>query len=361
MQYLEDHDWAIPLLGFLGLCLAALFANFVVKVILLKILDQVIVRTPFGRNEAIRDNRVIHRLANVMPALVMSVGVSAIPDLPEAIVSIVKNVSNSFTVLVIALSISAFLNVVDRIYHGRADARLRPIKSYLQVMKIAMFVIAGILMVATIIDRSPVILLSGLGAMAAVLILVFQDTLLSLVASIQISATDMVRVGDWIEMPHMNADGDVIEIALHTVKVRNFDKTITTIPIRKMVTDNFKNWRGMQESGGRRIKRSLFLDQNSIGFLSVDQVASLQKIGVIEDYLGEKLKDVRNCRPHRTGRQQGSDAQKLNADPNSIGRISQRLKIAAGCMPVLSSAVFISFRKLLKNGTSSSICSWVVS
>jgi miniconductance mechanosensitive channel len=147
-------------------------------------------------------------------------------------------------------------------------------------------------MIATLIDRSPVILLSGLGAMAAVLILVFQDTLLSLVAGIQISSTDMVRVGDWIEMPGLNADGDVIEIALHTVKVQNFDKTITTVPIRKLVTDPFKNWRGMQESGGRRIKRALHLDQNSIRFLPPKELARLGAVGLLSDYLENKCDEL---------------------------------------------------------------------
>src|SRR5690606_34847378 len=133
------------------------------------------------------------------------------------------------------------LNVADTLYHRKPQSRLRPIRGYIQVAKIAIYIIAALLIIATLIDRSPLILLSGLGAMAAVLILVFQDTLLSLVAGIQISSTDMVRVGDWIEMPALNADGDVIEIALHTVRVQNWDKTITTIPIRKLVTESFKN------------------------------------------------------------------------------------------------------------------------
>jgi miniconductance mechanosensitive channel len=206
--------------------------------------------------------------------------------------TIVTNVANAVVILVVALTISAFLKLVDDLYHRREDAHLRPIKSYLQVVKIAIFIVAVILMGATVIDKSPVILLSGLGAMAAVLILVFQDTLLSLVASIQINASGMVRVGDWIEMPQMNADGAVIEIALHTVRVQNWDKTITAIPIRKLVTDNFKNWRGMQESGGRRIKRSIFLDQNSIRFLSDDETARLALIDLLSAYLKEKQQEI---------------------------------------------------------------------
>lgn len=163
------------------------------------------------------------------------------PNLPAFIVVVVRYVSSAFMILTVAMAIGAALNIVDTLYHRRPDARLKPIKGYVQVVKIAIYVIAALLMIATLIDRSPLILLSGLGALAAVLILVFQDTLLSLVAGIQISSTDMVRVGDWIDMPAQNADVDVdvdvIEIALHTVKVQNFDNTITTVTIRKFVTD----------------------------------------------------------------------------------------------------------------------------
>jgi miniconductance mechanosensitive channel len=292
MTIFENHHWLTPAAGFLILSLAALFSNFVVKALLLRVVDLVIEKSPFGRDEVVKDTKIIHRLANVIPALVMSIGVSAIPDLPKTVATIIANVSNAVVILVVALSISAFLKLVDDLYHRREDAHLRPIKSYLQVVKIAIFIVAVILMGATVVDKSPVILLSGLGAMAAVLILVFQDTLLSFVASIQINASGMVRVGDWIEMPQMNADGAVIEIALHTVRVQNWDKTITAIPIRKLVTDNFKNWRGMQESGGRRIKRSIFLDQNSIRFLSDDEMANLSRIDLLADYLEEKRKDL---------------------------------------------------------------------
>ena len=142
-----------------------------------------------------------------------------------------------------------------------------------------------ILIVATLINRNPLILLSGLGAMAAVLMLIFQDTILSVVAGVQLGTNDMVRIGDWIEMPSQNADGDVIEVALHTVKVRNWDKTITTIPVRKLITDSFKNWRGMQETGGRRIKRALYLDQRSVRFLDDAEIRRLEDFVLLDDYL----------------------------------------------------------------------------
>lgn len=282
----------VTALALLALALAALFANFVVKAILVRVLNKVLGYTVWGRDPELRRHGVIERLANIMPALVVSNGIMLVPNLPAFAVVVVKNVASAFMILTVAMAISAAFNVIDTIYHRRPEARLKPIKGYVQVVKIAIYVIAALLMIATLVDRSPLILLSGLGAMAAVLILVFQDTLLSLVAGIQISSTDMVRVGDWIEMPGQNADGDVIEIALHTVKVQNFDKTVTTVPIRKLVTEPFKNWRAMQESGGRRIKRAIYLDQESIHFLGSTDLDRLAAVGHLETYLLKKREEL---------------------------------------------------------------------
>lgn len=291
-QFLTEHHWLNVLLSLAALAVAALFANYVVKALLLKLLNRALGWTSYGRDAELRRHAAIERLANIMPALVVSAGIGLVPELPPVLVTVIKNVANAFIILSLAMSVSAALNILDTIYHRRPTARLKPIKGYVQVVKIAVYVIAALLIIATLIDRSPVILLSGLGAMAAVLILVFQDTLLSLVAGIQISSTDMVRVGDWIEMPDQNADGDVIEIALHTVKVQNWDKTITTLPIRKLVTEPFKNWRGMQESGGRRIKRSLYLDQTSIRFLTEEDFGRLAQFGHLETYLEKKRAEL---------------------------------------------------------------------
>jgi len=284
----ETYPYVGTAAALVALVLAALFANYVVKAVLLRVLNRVLAYTAYGRDPELRRHGLIERLANVMPALVISTGIALVPHLPTFVAVVIGNVANAFMILTVAMAISAALNIVDTIYHRRPEARLKPIKGYVQVVKIIVYVIAAVLMIATLIDRSPLILLSGLGAMAAVLILVFQDTLLSLVAGIQISSTDMVRVGDWIEMPGQNADGDVIEIALHTVKVQNFDKTVTTVPIRKLVTEPFKNWRGMQESGGRRIKRALYIDQTSIRFLNPEDQEKLASFGHLETYLKGK-------------------------------------------------------------------------
>ncbi|EYS94678.1 mechanosensitive ion channel family protein [Bartonella bacilliformis] len=235
----------------------------------------------------------IRYVASIASAFIISTGVNFIPTLPNVLGTIIRNVSNAFIIFIVVLTISALFNVINTLYEQQPAARLKPIKSYIQIAKIALFAVATVLMLATLIDRSPLILFSGLGAMAAVLLLIFQDTLLSLVAGIQISFTDMVRVGDWIEIPNLGADGDVIEIALHTVKVQNFDKTITTVPIRKLVTDPFKNWRGMQESGGRRIKRSLFIDQSSIRFHTAEEQAYLAQFNLLENYFAKKIPEIK--------------------------------------------------------------------
>ncbi|MBB5704623.1 miniconductance mechanosensitive channel [Ochrobactrum daejeonense] len=291
--FLAAYPWIYTLIALSVLVLAALFANFVVKKILLRVVNHFLGRTAYGRDEELRRYGVIERLANIMPAFVIASGIGLVPHLPDAAVTVVRNVANAFIILTLAMALAAALNVVDTIYHRRPEAKLKPIRSYIQIVKIAIYAIAAILMIATLIDRSPLILLSGLGAMAAVLILVFQDTLLSLVAGIQISSTDMVRVGDWIEMPALNADGDVIELALHTVRVQNWDKTITTIPIRKLVTESFKNWRGMQEAGGRRIKRSIYLDQTSIRFLTPEEIEKLGRFRLLENYLQRKQEELK--------------------------------------------------------------------
>ncbi|EJF74922.1 mechanosensitive ion channel family protein [Bartonella birtlesii] len=234
----------------------------------------------------------IHYIANIVAAFTLSVGINFIPTLPDTLNTIIGNVANAFIIFMVVLVISSFLNIINILYEQRPTARLKPIKGYIQIAKIALFTVATILMIATLIDRSPLILLSSLGAMAAVLMLIFQDTLLSLIAGIQISSTDMVRVGDWIEIPSLDVDGDVTEIALHTVKVQNFDKTITTVPIRKLVTDPFKNWRGMEEAGGRRIKRSLFIDQSSIRFHTEEEQKHLSRFNLLENYFTQKIPEI---------------------------------------------------------------------
>jgi len=300
----QDYPWLYTAIALTLLLVVAWLSNWVTKRLLVRGALHLLRATPLGREIDLPRHGVIRRLANVVPALVLAAGFAVVPDLPAVLVTVVHNLSSAFIVLTVALAISGALDVFNLFYQSRPDAAAKPIKGYLQVFKIVMFTVAVILMIATLIDRSPLILLSGLGAMAAVLMLVFKDTLLSLVASVQIASNDMVRVGDWIEMPQLNADGDVIDIALHTVKVQNWDKTITTIPTMRLITDSFRNWRGMSEAGGRRIQRPLFIDQNSVRFFSAEERERLHRFALLEDYLAGKAVELKdwNARLEAQGR-----------------------------------------------------------
>ncbi|WP_208437365.1 mechanosensitive ion channel family protein [Bartonella taylorii] len=290
IEFVVQHPWLKTLAWLIILIFVALLVNFLARKLFIHGAKKLSSFLP--KNTTADIENAIQYMANIVSACILSIGVDFIPTLPDTFSTIISNVANAFIIFVIVLTISALLNVINIIYEQRPTARLKPIKGYIQIAKIALFAVAAVLMVATLIDRSPLILFSGLGAMAAVLMLIFQDTLLSLVAGIQISSTDMVRVGDWIEIPNLGADGDVIEIALHTVKVQNFDKTITTVPIRKLVTDPFKNWRGMEESGGRRIKRSLFIDQSSIRFHTEEEKEYLSRFNLLENYFTQKIPEI---------------------------------------------------------------------
>ena len=192
----------------------------------------------------------------------------------------------------IARSISSVLNVINNLYRQTATERYLPLNSTLQVIKLVVYLVATILAISQVLDRSPLYLLSGLGALTAVLILVFQDTIKGLVASIQISANRMVAPGDWIELPKYGADGDVIEIGLNTVKVKNFDNTITTVPTYALTSGSFKNWRGMLSSGGRRVKRAIVIDVGSIRFYNQEQLEALASVKLITDYLASKKAEI---------------------------------------------------------------------
>ncbi len=270
----------------------AFVAYFSIKRVLGRGITRLLNMTILRSDQILTHHNVVARLSNVVPAMIMSIGIKLVPDLPRGVVQVVENVCSAFIILTIALAIGSSLNIFIIFWNKRSDAAHKPIKGYVQIVKIGIYLIAAILIIAALIDRSPIILLSGLGAMAAVLMLVFQDTLLSFVASVQISSSGLLHVGDWIEMPQANADGDVIDIALHTVRVQNWDKTITSIPTKKFLTESFKNWRGMSDSGGRRIKRSIFIDQTSVRFLTNEEEDHLREFVLLKDYLSDKDREI---------------------------------------------------------------------
>ena len=302
-QPLSVHPWLTTLAAASALVAGAWLVDWLTRHVLLRLIRRLVQATPTQWDDALLARGVISRLAHVAPALVVYFGVLAIPDLPEALALVVRNVAAAYIVLTLAQAISALLSGIDDIYRSRDPerARSRPIKGYIQLLKLVLFVVAAILIVATLIERSPLLLLSGFGAMAAVLLLVFRDTILSLVASVQLSSYDMVRVGDWIEMPKYGADGDVIDVALHTVKVQNWDRTITTIPTHALIAESFQNWRGMSESGGRRIKRALYLDQASIRYLDQDEREALERFVLLRPYLARKRGELAEWNRQRQG------------------------------------------------------------
>ena len=246
-------------------------------------------RTRNKWDDILVEKNVFVPFALLAPAIVFNYAGRLIPGFPP----ILLKLAFPFVLLSVVLVVDRLLSVALELYNRKPMARRWPIKGYVQVVKLLVYLAAGIIAVCRLIDESPWGLLSGLGAVTALIILVFKDTILSFVASVQLLSNDLLRVGDWIQMPKFNADGDVMEIALYSVKVQNWDKTITTIPTRKFMEESFKNWRGMKQSGGRRIKRSIFIDQFSVRFCDESMLEKYRKIHLLKDYINAKEKELK--------------------------------------------------------------------
>ena len=280
------------LLGTFIILLIAALSYYLAKYQVLKIVKKVIIRTKNTWDDLLLEHKVFTNLVLLIPFIVILflTPITLPPEEPLAyLLSVIARVAICFQV---ANSISAILNVVKSIYQQSAKQRYIPLNSAIQVIKLVVYLVATILALSYFLDRSPIYLLSGLGSLTAVLLLVFQDTIKGLVASIQISANRMVAPGDWVEIPQYGADGDVIEIGLNTVKIQNFDKTVTTVPTYALISGSFKNWRDMFSSGGRRIKRTITVDIASIEFYNQDQIDHLSKISLIHDYLKAKQQEI---------------------------------------------------------------------
>lgn len=279
---------AAGLLVFLAALVLSLIVFWIARFILNSFLGKRIRKSRNKWDDKLLNRRVFHRLTLLIPAITLVVASGLTGDFQ----TFVQKALFIWITAIILMVLCSVLDAADDIYRQYDISRHKPIKGYLQVIKIVLYIIAGIIIVSILIERSPVLLLSGIGALSAVLMLIFRDTLLGLVAGVQLTANDMVRIGDWIEMPKYGADGDVIDISLHTVKVSNWDRTITTIPTYAMISDSFKNWRGMSDSGGRRIKRSLHLDMNSIRFCDEAMLEKLSGIRYISAYLEKKTQEI---------------------------------------------------------------------
>jgi miniconductance mechanosensitive channel len=264
------HVLLPPVAGVLALLNVAVIIDLIAKRLLVAAGRSFAKRSRVTWDDALVSHNVFGRLAQVLPALIVYGGIPFIPGLADSVDQLTRNIAMGYMVLMLTLALTAILSAGNTIYSALPVAKTRPLKGFVQLVQIIVWVFGGIMIVAAVLDRSPLLLLSGFGAMTAIILLIFKDTILSLVASVQLTAQDMVRVGDWIEMPQFGADGDVVDVQLHTVKIQNWDKTITTIPTHRLISDSFKNWRGMSQTGARRIKRSIRVDVSSIRFQTKD-------------------------------------------------------------------------------------------
>jgi miniconductance mechanosensitive channel len=256
---------------------------------LLKLIQQVTKNTSNKWDDALMEARVFHRLIRLIPLTFILLCVQRAA--PESLI-LLKRIIFALIIFTGARSIEAFLNTVADVYRAEPGTHRKPIRPLIQSVIIILYLFASIFIISVLINKEPWNLFTLLGGLTAVTMLVFKDTILGFVAGIQIGAYDMVREGDWIEMPKYGADGDVIAVTVNTVKVRNWDKTISTIPTYALISDSFKNWRGMSESGGRRIKRSIFIDMNTVRFVDEEMLARFRRMAMLREYVETKQQEI---------------------------------------------------------------------
>ena len=301
VSWFNQHPVAAQVAAILIVVVLAYLADRVTKWLLVATLRRLVSGTAFTWDDALVEHRVFIRAAHLAPALAVYYGIGLIPGLSQGFIDLVQHAALAAIILVAVTTAAALLSAIGDIYAASPIAHGRPIKGYVQAIKIVLYVVGAILVFAALSGQSPLIMLSGLAALSAVLLLVFRDTILSFMASLQIASYDMMKEGDWVEMPQYGADGDVVDIGLHTIKVQNWDKTITTIPTHKFLTDSFKNWRSMSLSGGRRVKRSLHLDMNSVSFLEEPEIERFEKFVLLKDYMQQKRKELEDYNAARVG------------------------------------------------------------
>lgn len=281
-------EWLSFLIVLVLVILTSVTVHFIAKKIVLPILIKYIKGNRFTWDNVFLERSVIHRLFLLIPFILIYNS----SFLFEGLESVFRKILSTVLLILIIGIFSATLNAINDIYTKFEISKERPIKGFLQVIKIILFIILGIVILANLLGQNPLIYLSGFGAMAAVFSFIFKDSILGLVAGMLLSLNDMLRIGDWIEMPKYGADGDVIDVTMNTVKVQNFDRTITTIPAYALISDSFRNWRGMQETGGRRIKRAINIDTSSIKFCTQDMLDKYKKIHLLNKYIESKEQEV---------------------------------------------------------------------
>lgn len=268
--------------------------DYTCRYIFLGMFKRLAKRTRNQWDDLIVERKIINKLMHIIPAILIYIllPLAFPPDETPKILSMLQIICKIYIIAVSLRFINASLNVVNEIYNRKESLKNKPLKGFVQLMQVAVFFVGFIFIISILIGKSPASLFAGLGASAAILMLVFRDTILGFVAGIQLSANDMLRPGDWITMGKYGADGTVIEVTLNAVKVKNFDNTITTIPPYALVSDAFQNWRGMSESSGRRIKRSINIDMNSVCFCTPEMLQKFRKITLLTDYIDKKEKEL---------------------------------------------------------------------
>jgi len=280
--------WMHTAIGVAALLAVAWLAGLLTRLILFRVVRTMAVRTVWKWDDELFNAGVFRWVARLVPTVLVQFGLPLVPDLPPKVAALGGNVALGLMVFFLVMALSASLTAMETMYRATPGSAQRPIKGVIQLGKLLLFIIGTLVIIGAVTDKKIGLLLSGLGAMSAVLILVFKDTILGFVAGIQLASNDMLRVGDWITMPGAGADGDVIDITLYTVKVRNFDRTIVTIPTWKLISESYQNWRGMSESGGRRIKRALLIDAATVHFLDAEGLERLGRFRLLREYLGAK-------------------------------------------------------------------------
>lgn len=268
------------------------YLSLVIARLVIKKMSGVFLKTSTKLDDILVEYKIFNKVAHIIPALIVKwLSPIVFSDFDQLLPFIFK-ITDVYIAIAIVMIIVGFMRGVEFLLSSAPAFRNKPVASYFQLGRILIYIATGIFVLSILMGRSPVYFLSAFGAMTAILLLVFKDTILGLVASVQISSNDMIRVGDWIEMPKFNADGDVLAINLNTVKVKNWDKTVTTVPTYYFITDSFKNWRGMQESGGRRIKRSIYINLRSIKFVDKEMRERFKRFHLIQDFVEGRQKEI---------------------------------------------------------------------
>jgi miniconductance mechanosensitive channel len=290
-------------LGIVSILVLAFLATWITRAWVIRAFSSIVKKTKFTWDDVLVENKVLTRISHFAPALVVQAlslpffgpvhGIDGKELLPASrLLDFANTFVSIYLVVIILLVIDATLNAINTSAEGKKHAAKLPLRGITQALKLIAYFIGIIFIIAYCFGKSPVAILSGLGALTAVLMLVFKDSLMGLVAGFQLSLNNMVQKGDWIEMPKHGADGDVLEVNLNSVRVQNWDKTISTIPTHELVTGSFKNWRGMQESGGRRIKRAIQIDMRTIQFTDESQLEKFKALEILKPYLQSKLDEV---------------------------------------------------------------------